>query len=156
MNRATPVRRIAVILLLLSQQGCYSLQPLGSAVPAPRTRVVATLTDSGTVALGNAIGSGAVELEGVVADADEGAWQLQMLRVTHRDGRTVSWNRESLTVPRNLLIDPNVRRLDRTRSWLAAGVVVGSAILLAVSFSLLDTGEGLDTTPVPPAMLPRR
>src|SRR5437763_10126110 len=52
---------------------CYTQRPLTVPVPAVGTQIVASVTDSGVVAMSNALGPGAVEVEGVIAAADASA-----------------------------------------------------------------------------------
>src|SRR5207248_867880 len=63
---------------------CYTQRPLTVPVPAVGTQIVASVTDSGVVAMSNALGPGAVEVEGVIAAADASAWELQLVRVDYR------------------------------------------------------------------------
>ena len=116
---------------------CYTQQPLTTMPPAPSTRIVAQLTDSGTVAMSNAIGPGAMAVEGVVTTADPQSWTLQMLRVDHRDGRSIDWNREAVAFPASVLSQPLVKVLDRKKSWLAAGGITIGAFILARTFNLV-------------------
>ena len=119
-------------------------KPLVTLPPAPAMHVVARLTDVGTVSMSNTIGAGALEVEGVVAAANENEWKLQLLRVDHRDGKTVNWNRELVTFPSNLLTQPSVKMLDKKRSWIAAvGITVG-AVLVARAFNVLGAEEEQD------------
>ena len=134
----------------LAGAGCYQQMPLTTLPPAAGTRVIAELTDSGTVALGHAIGVGAQQVEGVVTTADANVWGVQMLRVTHRDGRLVDWNREVVSIRPNLLTNMSVKVLDKKRSWLAAGGIAVGAILLARTFDLLGSSEE-DMDEQPPA-----
>ena len=129
--------------------GCYLEKPLTTMPPAPATRIVAQLTDSGTVALGNSIGAGALKLEGVVSQASADAWTLQLIRVDHRDGRTINWNREPVAVRPSLLVNPTVKVLDKRRSWLAAGAITLIAILAASAFDLFGAPDD-DPDPEPP------
>jgi hypothetical protein len=133
--------------------GCYLEQPLTVTPPAPATRIIAQLTDSGTVALSNSIGAGALEVEGVVRSADADTWTLQLVRVDHRDGRTINWNREAVTVRPSLLTNPMVRVLDKKRSWLAAAGITIGAIVLARAFDLLGSPDDEPEEPPPPASL---
>jgi hypothetical protein len=135
------VRAFIAPVLLSVCTACYVERPL-TQLPAPSTRIVATVTDSGTFVLSNAIGSGAVEVEGVVSDASGDAWQLQLLRVSHRNGSSIPWNRELVSFPRGTLAQPMERRLDRSRSWLAAGGVTIGALLLGQLFRTVIGGEG--------------
>lgn len=127
-----PVWTVSFVLALTA---CYTQQPLGTAVPAPTTRIIARLTDSGAVAVGPSVGPGALEIEGVVATADEAAWNLNLLRVGYRGGSSVIWNRELVSFPRNSLAFVTEKKVSRSRSWLAAGLVAAGAILASQLFS---------------------
>jgi len=146
MNLTTFVRPLA---LCLFAGACYQQQPLQTVPPIPATRIVAELTDSGTVVMGNSLGPGALEVEGVVSSANENAWTFQMLRVEHRDGRSVGWNRELVSFPRTSLANPKAVVLDKRRSWLAAGGITIGALLLARAFNLIGADEDEDGTPQP-------
>ena len=149
MNSGSAFRRCVACATLASfLVGCYSQYPLGLSVPAPATRVTAEVTDTGTVVMGNAIGPGAIGLEGIVADANATTWKLYMLRVDQRGGISTVWNGELVTFPRNALTNVSEKRLDRKKSWAAAGLIAAAAILAARAFgafSFLD--EGSTTTP---------
>jgi hypothetical protein len=142
----------AVLLSAGLLAGCYSRQPLRTATPEPLTRIVATVTDTGAVLMGNAVGPGAVEVEALVRSATPDEWGLHLIRLEHRDGRQVTWNRELVTFPRAALSNVQVVELDRTRSWIAAGGIVVGAILAARAFGLIFGGddEGRDPPGGPP------
>lgn len=146
--------RILCTLLLLPSvlAGCYKQIPL-SSTPVPATRIVAVLTDSGTVAMGNALGAGAQTIEGVVTKATDREWTLAMLRVDHRDGRSQAWNREPVSFPRPALTDPVVVVLDKKRSWLAAAGIVVGALTIARSFNLFGGDETPPDGPAPAAII---
>jgi len=130
--------------------GCYSETPLTTPVPAPETRIVAQVTDSGDVAMGNALGPGAVKVEGVIAAADADAWRLRMVRVDYRGGTSTLWNRELVSFPRSTLANPTQKRLDKQRTWLAAGLITGTALLAARLFGAVGGGANPETQPPPP------
>ncbi len=151
MYRATSL----LVVLAVCSAGCYMEKPLTTLPPPPATRIAATLTDSGTVAMSNAIGAGATRVEGVVTTASDDVWVLQMLRVDHRDGRTIDWNREPVSFVPNLLVQPTVRTLDKRRSWLAAGGILVGAFVAAQIFDLIGSPEDdRDTTPPPQSVIP--
>jgi hypothetical protein len=139
---------IAAASIILA--GCYSTGPLEVAVPQPQTRVIAQLTDSGAVVMGNMIGSGALEVEGVVTEASGDAWKLQVLRVDDKFGASNVWQRQEITFPRYALTRPRVKQLDKRRSWLAAGGVVLAAFAAGRMFGGFITGEDPDPNPNPP------
>jgi hypothetical protein len=130
--------------------GCWTSRPLEVAVPQPQTRVIAQVTDSGAVALGNTIGAGALEVEGVVTEATPDAWKLQVLRVDDKFGASNVWQRQVITFPRYSLTRPRVKQLDKRRSWIAAGGIVLGAVAAARIFGGIIVGEDPDPNPNPP------
>jgi hypothetical protein len=146
---ANDARRFAVVLLPLIA-ACYTQGPLTAPVPAPETRVVAQVTDSGLVAMSNALGPGAVEVEGVVAAADAAAWSLRVVRVDYRGGTSSVWNGEVVNFPRYLLTNATEKRLNRKKSWLAAGLITAGALLAARLTGAFGLGENPDRPPPPP------
>jgi hypothetical protein len=129
---------------------CYTQRPLTTAVPAATTRIVAQVTDSGVVAMSNAIGAGAIEVEGVVAAADAASWDLHVIRVDYRGGTSVLWNREPVTFPRYTLTRATERTLDKKKSWLAGGLITVGALLAARVFGAFGFGDNPGTDPPPP------
>jgi hypothetical protein len=136
------INKVAAVLLSAGLLvGCHSRQPLRTETPAPLARIVATVTDTGSVLMGNALGPGAVEVEAMVSAATPEEWALHLIRVEHRDGRQVNWNRELVVFPRAALTGTQVVELDRTRSWIAAGGIVVGTFLLARAFGLMFGGD---------------
>ena len=142
MKRTTSV--VSLFFLAGMTSACYVQRPLATPIPAPHTRIVAQVTDSGAVAVGSRLGPGAVQVEGVVATADESAWNVNLLRVDYRGGTSNTWNRELVTFPRFALSNATERRVNKTRSWLLAGMIGAGAILASRLFSEFSSGEGDD------------
>ena len=69
---------------------CYTQLPLETPLPVPEQRIVAQVTDTGVLAMSNALGPGAREVEGIVAGADATVWDLRMVRVDYRGGSSVT------------------------------------------------------------------
>ena len=143
--------RVLPTALLLS--ACYTQRPLERIVPVPATRIIAKVTDSGTVVMGGRIGPGAEEVEGVVATADENVWELRLLRVDQRGGASVLWNSELVSFPRYALTSPNEKRLDKTKSWMAAGLIAVGAFVAARLFQASGADEDTSKPPPPPLIL---
>lgn len=141
---------VRIALLAPVVGACYTRTPVTTTAPEPTTRIVARLTDSGVVEMGRAIGAGAYEIEGVVAEASPAIWKLHLTRVEQRTGSSINWNRELVSFPRFALTDITEKRLDRPRSWMAAGIVTAAAILAAVAFGELGADEEIDPPPPPP------
>ena len=145
----TPNRSLLLILLTCATSACYTREPLQTLPPPVGVHVVAQLTDSGTVAMGNAIGNGALEVEGIVTSATESSWSLAMLRVQQRGERTIEWNHEPVTFPSTYLARPVVVTLDKKKSWLAAGGITVGALVLARAFNFIGADDSKDDTPAP-------
>lgn len=146
MNRLSLV---SMLVLAGTTAGCYVQRPLETAIPAPSTRIVAQVTDSGAVAVGSRLGPGAIEVEGVVSTADESAWNLNLLRVNYRGGTSSTWNRELVSFPRFALSNATERRVNKTRSWLVAGLIGAGALLASQLFSEFGSGDPDDGEPNP-------
>jgi hypothetical protein len=149
-NRVVSTFAAASVALLAA---CYTQAPLDVAAPAPSTRIVAQVTDAGAAALGNTIGAGALEVEGVITEATPDEWKIQMLRVDDKFGVSNPWQGQVVTVPRQFLTRPQTRRLDKTRSYLAAAGITVGAVLAARLFGGLIVGDPDDTDPVPQATI---
>lgn len=119
-------------------------------MPEPQTRIVAQVSDSGVIAMSNAIGAGAVEVEGVVTGADAVAWELELLRVDYRGGASVTWHRERVTFPRAALMHASERRYSKQRTWTAAGLIVAGSLLVARLFGALGGNDSDNSGPPPP------
>jgi hypothetical protein len=151
MNWHRSVRRaVALVTSCSFFTACYTQRPLSMAVPTPATRIVAQVTDTGAVAMGNTIGSGALEVEGVVAEADASTWKLHLVRVDQRGGTSTLWNRELVTFPRYALTNARERKLDTKRSWIVAGIIAAAIVTVTVLFGSVLGGEDTDTDPPPP------
>src|SRR2546425_8743244 len=85
--------------------------------------------------MSNALGPGALEVEGVIAAADASAWELQLVRVDYRGGMSTLWKREVVTFPRSTLATPIEKRRDKGESWLGAGVRTAFERLWARGFA---------------------
>ncbi len=155
MHRTRIVYTFFLIAALLTvSTACYTRSPITTAAPPPSTRIIARLTDSGVVEMARSIGTGAYEIEGVIAEADPTVWKLHLTRVEQRTGSSIVWNRELVSFPRYALTDASEKRFDRTRSWMAAGLVAAGAILAAAAFGALGADEENNPPPPPPQIRP--
>ena len=143
--------RRSVAAAVLALTGCYTEVPLEASAPAPAARIIASLTDSGTVVMANTVGPGASEIEGIVTSADANTWSLNLLRVDHRGGTSVIWNREVVSFPRYALTKPTVKRLDKTKSWAAGALIAAGALVATRLFGLGGADEPGGPPPPPPA-----
>jgi hypothetical protein len=128
-------RSLSIAASLLAAGACYNEVPLGMAVPAPESRVIAKVTDVGAQRLEGSIGPGATEIEGIVESATDSAWRIRLLRVDQVGGMSTAWNRELVTFPRFALTSPSTKQVSKTKSWVFAGAVTVGAVLAATAFS---------------------
>jgi hypothetical protein len=112
-------------------------------------RVVATLSPEGTFRMGETIGTGAIRVEGEVAEVSPQEWRLRMISVAMNDGREVGWNREPVAFPVGLIASVQERQFHRTKSWLTAGGVTAGVFILGRIF-LRGVFESDDRTQPPP------
>jgi hypothetical protein len=154
MNRTSQWRTlISMTAVAVSICGCYSQIPITSFPPPPATHIVADVTDSGVVEMGKAIGPSAQSVEGIVQSASRDTVTLSMLRVDHRVGADVRWNRELVSFPSSALANSVESRFDRNRTVLAAAGIVMGAFLAARAFQSLGADSPVDQTPNPAAIL---
>jgi hypothetical protein len=151
MFRHRAIRQTVVCVTLSSFFcACYVQQPIVSAVPKPLTRIVALVTDTGSVVMSNAIGAGATEVEAVMVDSDGDNWRLQMLRVDQRGGFSTRWNREIVTFPRFALTNVTQKVMDKKRSWVFAAVMTAVVLGSTLFFGGVIGGENTDPPTPPP------
>jgi len=144
------IARRFVVRLVPLLAACYSEIPLTTPSPAPGTRIVAQVSDSGIAALSNALGAGPIEVEGEIAATRVDSWDLRMVRVDYRGGTSVLWNRELVSVPRSMLVQPIERRFSKRKSWFTAGLLTATALLAARVIGVIGPGENPDKPPPPP------
>jgi len=144
------VARLPALGVLSLLAACFTQAPIDAPVPAPDMRIVAQVTDTGVLAMSNALGPGVREVEGIVAGADAAAWDLRLLRVDYRGGSSVLWHRELVRFPRSALSQATERRFSKKRSWLAAGLITTGALLAARMLGVIGGGDGDNKPPPPP------
>lgn len=134
-------RLAATGLLVVAAAGCYRLTPIDGASPAAGMEVRVSLTDEGSVRLAPLIGPRIAAVEGSVIAGTDTAIVLAVRSVVGQGGRTMNWSQERLAIPRSAVSSIRTRKLDRKRTWFAAGLTVVGALALGEAFGL---GTGLD------------
>ena len=150
-RRAVP-RGVSLLLLgAFALQGCYSVSAVDPAGPQPGTRVVASLTPDGSQQLASQVGPRVIAVEGVLDEATAERLSLRVVRTEASNQVSTYWNQEEVTIPRPAIAQLRQRRLDRTRSYLVAGAIVGGALLIATLFGgVFDGDSPVDPIPPPP------
>ncbi|HET7463577.1 MAG TPA: hypothetical protein VFJ82_20150 [Longimicrobium sp.] len=145
------VRGVSLLLLgAWTLQGCYSVRAVQPGGPQPGSRVVAQLTPDGSQQLASQVGPRVIAVEGVLDQATVDQLSLRLVRTEGANQVSTYWNNEEVSVPRPAIALLRERRLDRTKSYLMAGAVVGAALLAGVLSSGIFTGdEGPGTNPPP-------
>lgn len=158
MNRTSegarrPARRGVSLLLLgvWALQGCYSVRTVQPGEPQPGSRVVAQLTPDGSRQLASQVGPRVIAVEGVLDQATADQLSLRLVRTEGSNQVSTFWNNEEVAIPRPAIALLRERRLDRTRSYLMAGAIVGAALLAgALTSGVFTTDDGGGTNPPPP------
>lgn len=129
--------------------GCYQYVPL-TELPAPGTPVALEVTDDARPALRDRVGSNVERIEGRVLSANADQLTLAVDKVLDLRGEDTKWNGESVVVARRETARSYHRRLDKVRTILTVGILVGGAIAFAASRSLGVFGGGTLEGPSPP------
>ncbi|HEX5725840.1 MAG TPA: hypothetical protein VFX98_10275 [Longimicrobiaceae bacterium] len=126
------------------QAGCYSVHPVADTALTPGTRLVATLTPQGSEQLASQVGPRVVALEGTLVGTQGQEWEVYVNTLVKRDSTEEHWNGERVVIPRLAIASLSERRLDRTRSYLAAAAITVGALLVARGFQsgLFLGGDG--------------
>jgi hypothetical protein len=120
-----------MMFLLGVSNGCYTYVPVASPA-APGSQLRFELNDRGRVDLGQAIGSSAETVEGVLTADKDSVYAVKVVAVTYRNGQANRWNGEPLVVGKPLVREVTERKFSRSRTFLAvAGATAGVLLLIA-------------------------
>jgi hypothetical protein len=137
-------RLAAGALLWGALWGCYRYVPVGGDVGVGE-RVVLDVTDVGRVGLSERLGPGVLAIEGVLREVVDTVYVVSVWALRSVNGERVRWSGEVVRVGRGYVGGMRRREVDRARTWLAAGGVVGGVVLLAATQGLL--GFAFESTP---------
>jgi hypothetical protein len=145
-----------VLIAAAVLQGCYTYVPLQTTTsPTVGERMVFHISDRGRVELGDRLGPGVTAIEGRVASNGSDVMSVSVIGVSYVSGERSTWSGETMRLDPGHVQFMRARRLDKGRTWLAAGaatVVVGAFI---ASRGLLGafTGERDPGEVIPPQSL---
>jgi hypothetical protein len=142
----------SAMLLLLPQAGCYNVRPVATPEAPVGARVVAALTDAGSVGIAGQVGPRIVAVEGVIQRLTADTLQLGVVRTIDRSDIESPWNGETVRIPVSGIGSLRERQLSTRKSVLAAALIVVGALLLATAASgigIFDGGQGPGPGPGP-------
>jgi hypothetical protein len=123
---------IAIVLLTIHLSGCFQYVPVGAAPVPPGTLVSLAINDRGRVALEDRLGPGVRRIRGTLSETTDSSIVVSLHSIEFADLNIAArMDGESVGIQRQLVAEFRERRLSRTRSWLAAGLVTGGIILVS-------------------------
>ena len=130
-----------VAAVMVAVGGCYNYQPASLApTPAPGTYVVATLSDSGSIALIRYLGPEAQQVGGQWLRSDKDSLRLSVTKIVTMRGDELTWQGETVTLPVPFITALQTRRFAKGRTAMLVGIGVAAVIGSAAAFSLLGNG----------------
>lgn len=121
---------LPLLVALLGATACFHYEPLGNEPPTTGAMVRVHLTEPGTLALVPVLGPGAREVDGVLVGVPDTAFVVAVSAVT-REGARITWAGETVALRRDAVAFMEHRKVDRTRSAIAAGGIIASMFLTA-------------------------
>jgi hypothetical protein len=150
--RAAQPRRaraaVALVLFSVHLVSCVHYVPADPAALPAGADVTVGITDRGRSELREALGPGAEWVDGRLLSQTEAELVLSVTAVRHADlAASVPWAGERVAIPRALVREVQERTVDRTRTFIAAGIAVLVITLVSLrGFGVLghedDDGSG--------------
>src|SRR3989442_10869416 len=109
-----------LLLWCCAVAGCYIYRPLAAPEPEPATYLAVTLTEAGSEDLARYIGPDVRVVRGRFQSTSERGLTVSVSQVELRRGDALSWQGESMVVPRLFVASPEQRRRSRGRIRLLA------------------------------------
>jgi hypothetical protein len=131
------VRALAALLLLSA--GCYRYRDARPVELAAGAHAAVALSDTGSRLLASAVGPRAARLEGRLLSAEPSGVTLAVSSIVRAPHQEERWPQESVRVPMSAVQRLEVRRLDRKRSAIFAGVAV---LGLVATRAVIDANSG--------------
>lgn len=138
------------VVALLTLQGCYVYAPVYTSAPPTGETVVLNISDRGRVALAERLGPGVTSIRGRVGTVAEEQLSVSVASVGYISGDNSLWSGESMSLSREYVSHVQVRKLSKSRTWVAVGattVAVGTFIATRGLFSFLSNLTGGERDP---------
>jgi hypothetical protein len=132
--------------------GCYSYARVDSTSAPVGAEVATEITDRGRVALADSLGPSPRRLEGRLVSSSDSSITLALTAVRSLRGERTNWTGERITLQRSSFDGLSQRQLNKGRSALAGVLVVGAAVVLALTLGITGGGDGdpSERVPTPP------
>ena len=108
---------------------CYKSVPLDTSTPPVGETVSFIISDQGRIGLGDRLGPGIARIEGRMVGTEGEQYVINVFRTAEIGGTTSVWAGEEMRLNRNFVSRLEARQLNKTRTWLAAGVA--SSVVVA-------------------------
>lgn len=132
---------VAGAVLLLSTSGCYRQVPTEGGPATLNRELVFELSERGRMDLAPQLGADLQRVAGRVTAFEGEVYSLAVTQTHSRGGIETLWRGERATIPRAYVVTVAERRLDKRRTWIAAGLSVLGVVIAGKAFGL-DGGLG--------------
>lgn len=153
------LKRCATLVVLALLQGCFSYAPLETGVPPVGENIEFEINDRGRFELNDRLGRGVSKIEGRLTGTTEDQYLVNVASVSFLSGEKNRWSGESMRLTKAHVDRAAIRKLDKRRSWIAAGLVAASVGLFIATRGLLvdffGETERPPTTEPPSSLRPR-
>ncbi len=130
---------VSALVLSSGATGCYTHREVDTEVVPVGTRIVAQLTERGTLEMVDTLGGSAVSVSGRVQSATVDRMIVALNRVNLRQGTAVTWAGEPVGIPKRYVNRVRERKLSVWRSVLT-GAAVATGFLLLIDSLGMDVG----------------
>jgi len=132
---------VCVLLLLATASACYRLTPSDGGAPTVGRELVLQLTDRGSIELAPQLGAQLRSVSGRVTEFRENAYLVAVTQTNSRSGIETLWRGEPSSIPRDYVSSIAERRLDKGRTWVAAGLSALGVALVGKAFGIDAIGN---------------
>lgn len=145
-SRAVPHRpmraTVAILMMVVYFAGCLRYVPMDFETIPLGADVAVDITEPRDPALTDLVGPGAERVVGTLLRRSDTDLVLSVASVHYMDiAMPVQWpEREAVALPRHLLDAIEERQVDRTRSWVAAGLATLGIALVSAAITLEGGG----------------
>lgn len=139
----------AGVALLLSASACYRQVPTEGGPSTVNRELVFELSERGRIDLAAQLGADLQRVAGRVTAYEGDSYALAVTQTDSRSGIQTLWRGERAMIPGAYVVTVAERRLDKRRTWIAAGISVLGVAIVGKAFgvdgglgNLIGRGEG--------------